>query len=109
MKSKFVKTFGISKRALAAAYRQAANLIAEHGWVQGRFGNQEVGYCALGALYKVGHDGGERIATTPLKKLSGLGYNLPNWNDQSGTTKQDVIRAFRKAAAKLEHGAEVSA
>jgi hypothetical protein len=102
-----------SKRQAAQALRKAANLIEKNGWHQGHFISDEGAVCALGAVNTVacGAPAMEWGAGSKLRKLAldALGKfiggrSVPRWNDSKDTTKNDVLKTFRKTARALEHG-----
>jgi len=104
----FKDRFGLSKRALASIYRKAANLIKVHGYRKGEFGRKGYGFCAVGAVMSV--IPGSYSPLSPLKALgiSGSTATVMAWNDAPERTKDEVIRAFRRAARLLEHGAVIA-
>jgi hypothetical protein len=99
---------------------EAAALIETEGWVQHSFfaprGDGRTGYrCMLGAIRRVtrGRDAGGGPAageTETVERLATfLGWNpqdrdpsppdyVTDWNDLTGRTAQDVVRALRMAA-----------
>lgn len=103
-----------SKRMAAKILREAANSIEAYGWCQGRLGNLQYGYCALGGIYRAetvlnltsNELDNTRLARYALAKIvTGNQYaSIPSWNDNKHRTKNEVIRAMRKTARALEHG-----
>lgn len=104
-KSKFVNVYGATKRATAAKFRAAANLIEKRGWVQHRYEIHKYGFCLLGAKDHV-----DMPVQTDLivKGVLGLPKNqhVSNWNDAPHRSKEDVVRILRRCAAVLEHGGQ---
>ncbi len=105
----------VTKRAVADHLRKAAAIIDKYGWVQGRSGSEEEGFCATGSLWH---------QYSILKKnkqaalpSAGAAANaaevvvgeccLPGWNDRQGRTKEEVTSLFRRTARALEHGMEL--
>lgn len=102
----------------------AAYLLETRGWTQHVFGRDKAGYevaeyalseaaclCAIGAIaVAVGRmpdvtwDGTvAEEATDLLAKHIGTRW-IPGWNDEPGRTREEVIGAFRGAAAKAVEG-----
>lgn len=82
---------------------EAANVIRQYGWIQGWLGNEQNGYCALGAI--------ARVTNTPYASPSiwrqlathkFAGYiktvQIGWWNDAMRRTKEGVIAALEGAA-----------
>jgi len=86
--------------------RRAADLIEEHGWVQGEYGNKRKGYCVIGALGREAlpmtyHDAVVRLdAALPdtFPEKTSRFQRLVEWNDTPGRTRDEVLQLFRKAA-----------
>lgn len=80
----------------------AADLIEEHGWVQGEYGDEEYGFCVMGAVYAAtAEHATDRDRGNAVNRLAGsLGYNaVVYWNDSIAKSKEEVITALRKAAS----------
>lgn len=100
--------------------RQAAEWLSEHNWVQGGLyerdsggtvdvGNalpadrtEVTGACATGAIaavcgFKTSSNSAWKAAIDRLGALIG-GNLIPDWNDRTERTKEDVILAMKKAA-----------
>jgi hypothetical protein len=94
---------------LKAVLAKAADLIEQHGWIQGDYGNPDTGFCAAGAIWWAiaGRKRDISLETSPhngsfVAALDMLPYGVggaASWNDNPRTTKEDVIQALRKAAA----------
>jgi hypothetical protein len=80
----------------------AADLIEEYGWVQGKYGDEEIGFCAMGAVYMYVAAAGNATddGSVAVNRLAvSLGYNsVAYWNDNIAQSKEEVITALRKAA-----------
>lgn len=79
----------------------AADLIEEHGWVQGEYGDEEYGFCAMGAVYvAASYSATDRDRGNAVNRLAAsVGYNaVVYWNDSIAQSKEEVITALRKAA-----------
>lgn len=74
---------------------QAALLLEEKGWVQGRW-TTDKGYCLEGALQHVGAAVPLGIYDSLMLRLEQeLGDDLIAWNDEEGRTKEQVLAALR--------------
>ena len=106
-----------SKRTVANTLRKSAKLIETHGWLKGRLGNSDIGFCAVGALRCASdfNSDGNRIYV-PARELMDVAakmatgsnnksYDLIDFNDLHAKSEKQVIRLFRKAASDLDHGA----
>jgi len=88
-------------KEVAQILLDAADLIETYGWVQGRLGTCEVGFCITGALRQASQWGirqGCGEAQRALHRSLG-GMNPSTWNDVPGRTKEEVIAQLRKAAS----------
>jgi len=89
--------------------RKAKNLIKRYGWVQGRMGSKDVGFCTLGALNGVSPMPtllGAHRAREYLKAAIAINYTpIHEWNDRKTTSKGLVLSVFDKAIknAKRRH------
>lgn len=90
----------------------AAERIESHGWIRGEYGNEEVGYCTLGALTAAINDvkGVGRATMFPAqvalqndidKTSGGQHYSIVGWNDSRNARKDRVVRKLRKVARNL--------
>jgi hypothetical protein len=107
--------------------RDCAQYIEEHGWTQGALVNQSGGVCALGAiryatLKNAGVGDGASHAALPegiredqraacealaatISDMTDLyisPLSIPQWNDDSNTTGEDVVLMFKHAAERAE-------
>ena len=104
-------------RAIA---RRAGELIGEHGWIRGRFGNPNIGFCLLGACLRAYADLGQpQIGVIPISAELYQAINpavplatldallastleiesrLMAWNDKEGRTRQDVLDLLDRIA-----------
>jgi hypothetical protein len=85
----------------------AADYIEVNGWCQNDYHTHE-GACALGALRMVST--GSTLLEPPARHdymnyhvakgylQQAVGRHVPLWNDQKGTTKEDVITKMREVA-----------
>lgn len=83
-------------------YEEAAELIRDKGWIQGKFGNDDTGYCLVGAL--------SQVTALPVQTVLchtdvfTLFDGLPmSWNDTPGRTQEQVEDALMSAAKKLRN------
>jgi hypothetical protein len=116
----------ISKRKLAALYRQTAKAFEanEYEWTTGRFGASGFGeHCAIGGLYHEAVKSGLVPAYDPWnkseqvrdlaceraasQKLIGKYISTITFNDEYAASKEDVIKHLRMTARALEHGGKV--
>lgn len=97
--------------AVVKVLRKARALVAK-GWTQGTYARSKSGrpvkhlgraaarFCAIGALDVAAHSSGDRFtysdARDALRQAVGV-HLLPEWNDESGRTKADVLAAFDRA------------
>jgi hypothetical protein len=98
----------VTKRQIATTLRQSAKLIDDRGWLQGRNGNRESGFCAIGALNEAvrGHCDQWWLYVSARKALSACTgtRGVMNFNDTPGRTKEEVTKLIRSTARALEHG-----
>lgn len=87
--------------------RNAADLIEYCGWVKHQLGNENIGFCSIGAIETVTDglvDGGPNETWLDgAEALFHLGKHINNpcvatWNDYRQRTKRQVIEAMRAAA-----------
>lgn len=88
--------------------RAVAAHIVEHGWCQGTSRTREGAICLLAAAGSVL---GDEDVTSPHQFLQELRQDLRNggtylwlheWNDAPGRTKEEVLSALERTAARLE-------
>lgn len=102
---------------------KALDVLREEGWIQGALHDIEGHACAVGALNKAATGRAEehpstahrnepayRAAVTRLEKIlkrmgvdtscSGIGMVIPDFNDASSTTFEDVTLLFKHAIAE---------
>lgn len=82
---------------------QEARALIERGWCQGEFQIEEQ-YCVIGAIETAREKYSARTGITAQKVLwlhSGGGCSLPNWNDQPGRTKEEVLALFDRALTEV--------
>ena len=77
----------------------AADAIEEHGWTQGRFGTQHVGFCAMGAMRHVSGLSTVIEESAAYDLLRAHVGSTSYWNDEPGRTKEQVVTVLRKVAA----------
>lgn len=110
--SKQAVTKKVSKQAVIATLKRAQNLVRNVGWCQytgkmlDSYGNVAA-YCILGAVYADVDNTRQREvareARDALKSTLNVRY-LASYNDHSGRTRGDVLRAFTKTIRNLEKG-----
>lgn len=86
----------------------AADIIETRGWCQNHYGDEDDGFCAIGAMqravgYRAGSIGGAvpmslTVAYEKLQLSLKIGRRVSSWNDASNRTKEEVIQALREAA-----------
>ena len=90
-------------------------VLEQHGWTQGHYGNERDGFCMVGALYRALREEGLTDEFFPwqgplaqtlrhLRAQTGIA-NIAMWNDEEGRTFSQVREVMRRAAA--EAGAEL--
>lgn len=90
-----------SSRQAADTLDRAIALLHNEGWIQGQYVSYR-GYCTLGAIRKANGPGCDR-ATYIVSNL--IKDSIPNWNDHSSQTKENVIVTLTKARdIALEQG-----
>jgi hypothetical protein len=111
---------------VAEAAKRAAKLLKGH-WTQGRMAKDKRGavahpygmssvpmdkpvcWCALGALYKIGHDlaveHGSKVSFYPValeaeftNRIKRFQGGIPAWNDVPSRTEAEVIKVFKDIA-----------
>lgn len=83
----------------ARTFDKAADAINKYGFIQGKRGSPEEGFCTLGAISYVAprlHRKRDLI----IKEFSQFigSPTIVGWNDERGRTKTQVIRKLRSAA-----------
>lgn len=92
----------------------AKNKILESGWIQGDYGDEERGYCAMGALSRVNdevveenggdayslYSGAVRALRIQLRRQEGFTV-IPAWNDADDRTESDVLDLFDNTISNL--------
>jgi hypothetical protein len=89
---------------------KAADILEKYGWVQNRFGNERMGFCALGAFNKVAPTKifansafqAKELLRGTVRTINDGNSNIVEWNDHSTRTKEEVIAAFRQAANQTQ-------
>lgn len=116
----------LTPQEIGAVVRQAVATIENHGWVQGRYGDRDYGYCAVGALRAVAGSGvmyqqisrelcmwmrsimySEVIAPEDLYRDMTDTYGPTEWpvtdfNDSPGRTKEEVLLHMNKFADEMD-------
>ena len=83
---------------------RAADIIQNHGWVQGHLGEPCVGFCMIGAInYAYSGFSYNKVVSDSLTSLLG-GYRhvWEDWNDHPKRRANQVIRQLRKFATKAK-------
>jgi hypothetical protein len=116
-----------SKRSVAKALRDTARVIEKYGFVKYVFGNENSGFCTLGAMRHAvpfrcdlpgEYDRSSDFRFVVRKQIQVALHkafntdspnvtHIPTNNDRDGTTRDDILRALRREAAALEHGGEL--
>lgn len=93
----------------AYEYLEAAKArIIKYGWVKRRFGNEDVGYCAMGAIRASCQDANVISHATTALFIDAINGELvenrgiPSWNDNPNRTLEQVLGKFDKAIAKAK-------
>ncbi len=83
----------------------AADLIEEVGWCQYKYELKgwfkTIGYCMVGAINKVMTGNANRFRDlSVIHRVENyiLGENVSGWNDNSGRTKEEVVKLMRDVA-----------
>lgn len=86
----------------------AAKYIEKHGWCQGHYRDNDGTVCVMGAIDTVTRKRADYIAPYLGAKNLLLDYlnegrhfqwkSLPQWNDSTYRTKEQVLQAMREAA-----------
>jgi hypothetical protein len=88
----------------------AKTVIEKHGWVQKKYGDWAVGFCAVGAIdavSKIGDGVAKSRAFDLLREglpssFTGTTTGLVAWNDSIERTKDEVIAKFNSAIEKAQ-------
>lgn len=102
-------------RAAGRRLRRAIEVIETYGWQQGTYGNDEIGFCTVGALC---YDEGEVATNIRQRSIAiwnayfvlehwltenfGCLVSVEAWNDRQVTSQDDVLSYLRKAADDLD-------
>lgn len=84
---------------------EAKNLINISGWKQGEYGDEDQGFCTVGALVHADKDGDFDTYVSAAKALkqalkdSGYITDVAAWNDAATRTKDQVLDIFDKAVS----------
>lgn len=100
-----------------AIIREAKSLLEKCGWIQGKYGSKDIGFCAIGAIrsarnelfsHKTEPDGTclgcvmEQNDNDVIREISvPLDWDLAEWNDKRGRTKEEVIAKFDEYIVSL--------
>lgn len=85
--------------------REAADLLENNGWIQGRPFDDIGQHCAVGAImevcgaYQDAYDSALYTNTVQLLQDC-IETSVVSWNDRFGQTKQNVIETMRACASK---------
>lgn len=89
--------------------REAADLLEEKGWIQGRPFDQDGQHCTIGAimevcgLYRQFSATGQALYQQTVQSLQEcLGTPIILWNDRPDQYKEHVIGTLRECAARME-------
>ena len=85
--------------------RRAAELIRQHGWVQGQIGGTHIGFCLWGALirasgpdFAVLHEA-DRLVRRRFSWWARWTNRPPSWwNDKMGRTQAEVLAVLDEAS-----------
>jgi hypothetical protein len=87
--------------------REAAEVIKQRGWIQGRLRDKQGRVCAIGAISHVfdtdlalrcGAVGAEQNLRKYLSIDGGDEITIASWNDKPGRTKEEVVQAMLHVA-----------
>ena len=86
--------------AEAEILSEAQRKIRAHGWEQGRFGDEEIGFCIEGALGPVPvTPAAINVAQTLSDWASEEGFDsVTDWNDADCRTERQVLQMLDRAA-----------
>ena len=77
---------------------KAYEVLEKYGWIQGAFGDEETGFCLMGAMWEAYSSiKARRVHCKRLRKAIGS-EDLTGWNDKIGQEKQAVVKVLRKLA-----------
>lgn len=102
-------------QAMGAHVREAASVIEKHGWIQKDYGEEEIGFCVLGAMSRVRnswvnifttHAFAEFLPEVEIGKTADgeplIAHNIAYWNDVPDRTKEEVLQYMHKFADELD-------
>ena len=90
-------------KQVVGCLKRAKGLLVKYGWIQGRFGDKEHGFCAIGAIRNATES--EEIEDEAFYALSVAcadGGNIAFWNDRERRRKAEVLAAFDRAIKKAQ-------
>lgn len=104
-----ISTVGGGARPLrpsdAGLFRNAADFIERHGWIQGRLQNTFSGaVCTIGALQGCPLPPGMHAPVDIDEFYRFIGGDIDTWNDAPERTMEEVCKTLRTFADILEHG-----
>jgi hypothetical protein len=98
--------------------RKAADVLEDRTWVQGKFGDEDKGMCAITSIHftatgsskNAGTSAGPKLVRNTLATfaewLKDAGFaeipSVPTWNDQPDRTKNEVLQVMRKFADEVD-------
>lgn len=87
-------------RRAKTTLKKAKGLLEKYGWLRGRLGDKQSGFCAWGALRESCNDydcvrlyDARALFAKVTKPENGIG----EWNDKKSRTKRQVLAAFDRA------------
>jgi hypothetical protein len=90
----------VRRRRVAQKLREAADLLAAAGWIQGQPSDEHGRYCMVGAVNVVTDDADVYVDAT-VAVLDHLSTpSIAWWNDRPGRTAEQVIAVLRETAAE---------
>lgn len=84
--------------------KTARQRLIEYGWIQGDYGNQDTGFCAVGAVRHACHGAWEAAYSLEelRKNMKGPFLSVVGFNDSPLTDKVAVLDLFDRTIARLE-------
>lgn len=87
---------------------EAANILEHSGWCQYAMQDEKGRLCMLGAIKMamyMKNVSGEYYQRSVIRVMQHIGgktrYRIPEWNDEPGRTKAEVVKALRDAGTSV--------
>lgn len=93
------------KRAAIANLNKMLKLFDKHGWIQGNYGDKDMGFCLLGANQEA-NGAGEMLArnamSDKLNKTKSGYMSIPGFNDHRGRTYGEITAFVKHTIRAVE-------